>query len=161
MGEKGERTKDQICKEAFQLFAQRGYTAVSMQDICTKCGLSKGGLYRHYESRKQLFMDLLERAQNNEDDREALFYQMSVPTPVILDAFLEHIRLELNPQLPRINLAIYEFCSAYKEEIGGISGGAVSPRQGIAAAAFSVWHGAAGMQGGKPAGSRGQHSASD
>lgn len=119
MGEKGERTKDQICKEAFQLFAQRGYTAVSMQDICTKCGLSKGGLYRHYESRKQLFMDLLERAQNNEDDREALFYQMSVPTPVILDAFLEHIRLELNPQLPRINLAIYEFCSAYKEEIGG------------------------------------------
>ena len=45
MGEKGQNTINRIKSEAMELFLQRGYKDVSMQDICNACGLSKGGLY--------------------------------------------------------------------------------------------------------------------
>ncbi|GEM_PF-5746555 len=59
MGQKGEKTKQQI-RAAALVFFELGYTRVSMQDICMKSGLSKSGLYRHYEDKSQPFMGLLQ-----------------------------------------------------------------------------------------------------
>ena len=56
MGEKGQNTINRIKSEAMELFLQRGYKDVSMQDICNACGLSKGGLYRHFGSKAEILL---------------------------------------------------------------------------------------------------------
>ena len=59
MGTKGDQTRQLICMEALKLFTKRGYKDVTMKDICEKTGLSRGGLYRHYESTEQIFLEIV------------------------------------------------------------------------------------------------------
>ena len=56
MGKKGEETKQFIREKACFLFSQKGFKNVTMKDICMETGLSRGGLYRHYDSTQQIFM---------------------------------------------------------------------------------------------------------
>lgn len=46
---------------ALQEFAQQGFMAARMEDIATRAGLSKGGLYAHFSSKEALFGELLRR----------------------------------------------------------------------------------------------------
>src|SRR3954451_1923837 len=46
---------------ATRLFAQRGYAATSVEDIVAAAGVSKPMLYRHFESKRDLCVALLER----------------------------------------------------------------------------------------------------
>ena len=57
MGKKGEDTKKLIREKAVSLFARKGFKNVTMKDICSVTGLSRGGLYRHYNSTQQIFSD--------------------------------------------------------------------------------------------------------
>ena len=43
-------TKERILQTALELFAHKGYEAVSVSDIAGALGLTKGALYRHFES---------------------------------------------------------------------------------------------------------------
>ncbi|HEY1853284.1 MAG TPA: helix-turn-helix domain-containing protein [Solirubrobacterales bacterium] len=49
-----------IQEAATKLFAQRGYTATSVEDIATAAGVTKPMLYRHFESKRDLCIRLLE-----------------------------------------------------------------------------------------------------
>jgi len=49
---------------AARLFAQRGYTATTVEDIAAAAGVSKPMLYRHFESKKELHMKLLEHRRD-------------------------------------------------------------------------------------------------
>lgn len=59
MSLKGDKTRQIIREKAYQLFAQKGYKEVTMKDICELTGLSRGGLYRHYESTEQIFLEII------------------------------------------------------------------------------------------------------
>ena len=59
MGEKGERTREKIRCKAYGLFAEKGFQAVTMTDICERTGLSRGGLYRYYSGTEQIFSEIL------------------------------------------------------------------------------------------------------
>ena len=59
MSSKGEKTKQDIREKAYQLFAEKGFKEVTMKDICERTGLSRGGLYRHYESTEQIFLEIV------------------------------------------------------------------------------------------------------
>ena len=61
MGQKGSSTKQKICEVAEKLFAENGYKNVSMQDICDSSGMSKGGVYRHFSSKSELLLSLLQK----------------------------------------------------------------------------------------------------
>ncbi|HEX4870977.1 MAG TPA: helix-turn-helix domain-containing protein [Nevskiaceae bacterium] len=43
--------------QAFELFGRNGYEGVSIGDIATATGLSKGALYWHFSSKEALFLD--------------------------------------------------------------------------------------------------------
>lgn len=60
MSDKGQNTINRIKAEAMKLFLQRGYKDVSMQDICNACDLSKGGLYRHFKSKAEILLSLVQ-----------------------------------------------------------------------------------------------------
>ena len=52
----------QILDGALEVFNDKGYAAARMDDIASRCGLSKGGLYAHFDSKEQVFAALLASA---------------------------------------------------------------------------------------------------
>lgn len=63
MSKRGDDTKAAILKTAKQLFCEKGYFAVTMQDICSQGGFSRGGLYRHFSSTFDIMEELIEEEQ--------------------------------------------------------------------------------------------------
>ncbi len=63
-------TKERIVQMALELFARRGYEAVSVSDIAGALGLTKGALYRHFESKRAIFDSILARMAR-QDAQEA------------------------------------------------------------------------------------------
>ncbi|WP_440110629.1 TetR family transcriptional regulator C-terminal domain-containing protein [Paenibacillus sp. QZ-Y1] len=61
--------KKDIARNTKELFAQKGYSATSMEDICTINNRSKGSIYYHFKSKEELFMYLIKL--NNEDWMDA------------------------------------------------------------------------------------------
>lgn len=56
-----EERRRQILDAARVCFVKSGYSPTKMDDIATEAGLSKGGLYFHYKSKRDLFIALLLR----------------------------------------------------------------------------------------------------
>ncbi|MCM3785098.1 TetR/AcrR family transcriptional regulator [Neobacillus mesonae] len=61
--------KKDIAHQSKELFAQKGYHATSMEDICHATGRSKGSIYYHFKSKEELFIHLIKL--NNEEWVEA------------------------------------------------------------------------------------------
>ncbi|MDR1526888.1 MAG: TetR/AcrR family transcriptional regulator [Dysgonamonadaceae bacterium] len=53
-------TKEHIIKTAFLLFLQKSYKAVTLKDIISATGLSNGAFYHYFESKEQLFKEVVE-----------------------------------------------------------------------------------------------------
>ncbi|KAB0595844.1 TetR/AcrR family transcriptional regulator [Castellaniella defragrans] len=53
--------RDQILDAALHEFSERGFGAARMDDIAARAGLSKGGLYAHFESKDAVFQALMQR----------------------------------------------------------------------------------------------------
>lgn len=56
----GEETKKRIVRKATQLFVQKGYAAVTMNEVCAASEVSKGSLYHHFPSKDELFLYVVE-----------------------------------------------------------------------------------------------------
>lgn len=111
MGSKGERTKQYICKEAYQLFAERGYKSVTMKDICEKTGLSRGGLYRHYDSTEQIFLEIVNGFTQMQGNEISEKIAKKISAVRILDDLLQRYAKEMLDNKNSLSLAIYEFYS--------------------------------------------------
>ena len=53
-------SKSQILDAALEVFVKKGYSETRMDDIVDKSGLSKGAIYHHYDSKKNLFLALID-----------------------------------------------------------------------------------------------------
>jgi AcrR family transcriptional regulator len=58
--QRGEETRAQLIQTAAQAFAEQGYDATSVAEICQRAGVSKGAFYHHFDSKQDLFLDLLD-----------------------------------------------------------------------------------------------------
>ncbi len=89
MSTKGEVSKNKILDVAQQMFSTNGFGKVTMQDICRKANISRGGLYRYFGSTEDIFAAIIEREQIDALGflKEAQDNQIS-PTD-ILSTFLE------------------------------------------------------------------------
>lgn len=65
MGVKGEHARARIIECAHSLFSHKGYCAVTMQDISEASGFSRGGLYRHFSSTEEIFLEIIRREQES------------------------------------------------------------------------------------------------
>ncbi|WP_338706504.1 TetR/AcrR family transcriptional regulator [Paenibacillus amylolyticus] len=100
--------KKDIARNTKELFAQKGYSATSMEDICTINNRSKGSIYYHFKSKEELFMYLIKL--NNEDWMDAWLDKESEYKTAIdkLYGLADHYVDDLaNP----LNHAINEFVS--------------------------------------------------
>jgi AcrR family transcriptional regulator len=55
---KAER-REQLVRAAARLFAERGFRAVSLEDLAAEAGVSGPAVYRHFASKESLLADLL------------------------------------------------------------------------------------------------------
>jgi len=56
--QRGEETRSHIRDAAGELFAERGYDATSVADICARAGVTKGAFYHHFASKQSVFLEL-------------------------------------------------------------------------------------------------------
>lgn len=112
MGDKAKRTREKIQKEAYKLFANKGFKEVTMTDICEKTGLSRGGLYRYYSGTDEIFSEILSK-EYVIDDR----IKEHEGAKVILEDMLEEIRNEIMDKELSLSLAIYEYANMGNEEL--------------------------------------------
>jgi TetR/AcrR family transcriptional regulator, transcriptional repressor for nem operon len=52
-------SKEHILKTSFCLFLQKSFKEVTMNEIVTASGLSKGAFYHHFQSKEQLFVEVI------------------------------------------------------------------------------------------------------
>ena len=55
-----EKRKKQILDAAMKVFVSNGNENSRMEDIVYRSGLSKGAIYHHYSSKKELFLELID-----------------------------------------------------------------------------------------------------
>jgi AcrR family transcriptional regulator len=82
---------------ATELFARRGYAATTVDDIVAAAGVTKPMLYRHYESKRELCIALLERHRDELVAAPLAVYDPDAgdrrsQLPAMIAAWLEHAR---------------------------------------------------------------------
>jgi len=55
----GEQTKSEITQVAYRLFLEQGYHGTSMRQIAQNSGIALGGIYNHFESKEQIFTEVI------------------------------------------------------------------------------------------------------
>lgn len=53
---RGEKTKKKILEVALNLFAQKGFNKVTVDDIVKKSNTSKGSFYQHFRTKSDIFL---------------------------------------------------------------------------------------------------------
>jgi len=111
MGDKSELKRQLILKKAKTVFARRGFKDVTMKDIVEACEISRGGLYLHFESTKEIFQAILDSHDEvSEDDVFSKAMKDHASSSDILALFFQEQKKELcYPEEDNLTVAIYEF----------------------------------------------------
>lgn len=59
---KGQRTAERILDAAEKLFASKGYKGTSLREIARNAHLQQPGIYKHFDSKQDLYASVLDRA---------------------------------------------------------------------------------------------------
>lgn len=111
MNKRGAETRQLIKARACGLFAERGFKDVTMKDICEAAGLSRGGLYCHYDSTKQIFKEIIDDMMAAQDDEFYSQIERGLPAVDILDGVLLRYREEMLDSQASLSAALYEYFS--------------------------------------------------
>jgi AcrR family transcriptional regulator len=57
--EQVQARRARMCRTAAQLFRDRGYDATSVSDVARALGMTKAGLYHHFESKEALLFEIM------------------------------------------------------------------------------------------------------
>lgn len=72
MQHRSEETHQRLMQAALARFAERGYDATGVAEICAAAGVSKGAFYHHFASKQALFLALLDDWLCRLDDQMAV-----------------------------------------------------------------------------------------
>lgn len=111
MNKRGQETRKHIKKCACSLFAEKGFKQVTMKDICDVAKLSRGGLYCHYDSTRQIFQEIIDDMTNEQANEIDLRIQQNYSAVTILDDILNKYENEMLDSQSSLSLAIYEYFS--------------------------------------------------
>src|SRR5258705_1780197 len=82
-----QRREDEILNCAEQLFVERGYANVNMDDLAEVVGISKPTLYQHFKSKEELIAEVFIRGF-----RETADFLAEATTGKAIDRIAEFIR---------------------------------------------------------------------
>jgi AcrR family transcriptional regulator len=84
MQNRSRETRQRILTAALLVFAQNGYDASGVAEICSQAGVSKGAFYHHFPSKQAVFMSLLTEWLQTLDRQLALIHQENETIPQTL-----------------------------------------------------------------------------
>lgn len=109
MGRKGEKTKSSIAAASRKVFAEKGFARVTMQDICDVSGMSRGGVYRHFDSTSAVFTYIINEEQEKAMASLKLAIKTRIPAYKIFDKFLRARINQVLDEKTSIDNAVSEF----------------------------------------------------
>jgi AcrR family transcriptional regulator len=59
--QQSEQTREALLSRCLRLFAERGFSSTSVDDIATAAGVTKGAMYWHFTSKDEIFLTILDR----------------------------------------------------------------------------------------------------
>lgn len=86
-------TKEQIIETALELFSQNGFLRTSMSDIASQLKITKGALYKHYESKQQILEQIIERMAKLDLERAKKYEMPETEQKKFAEAYI-HIPTE-------------------------------------------------------------------
>ena len=98
--------KLQIMETAIKLFSNQGYHSTSVQEIAKECGIAKGLIYKYFQSKEDLFVEILEYFQNEMFERAV---NTSLRKMNKKEALKEKIIIELDDFLEKKELIMFQF----------------------------------------------------
>ena len=113
MKKRGEETRKHIKRCACSLFAEKGFKQVTMKDICEASQLSRGGLYCHYKSTRQIFQEIIDDMTGQQDNEIDVRIKQNQPAVTILDDILYKYENEMIDSQSSLSVAIYEYFSIH------------------------------------------------
>src|ERR687898_1823417 len=66
--ERRATTRRAFLDAARELFAEKGYTGVTIEEIVVRTGMTKGALYHHFEDKRSLFRAVVEEIEEDLDE---------------------------------------------------------------------------------------------
>lgn len=92
-----KKAKDVRIKEILEAaticFSNKGYSGTSINDICKKAGIAKGGLYWHFKSKREILIALLDTLCSNQNEQWRLLSTVEVTKESLLEvgwSFIEN-----------------------------------------------------------------------
>jgi AcrR family transcriptional regulator len=92
MQQRSLETRASILDAARDLFAQSGYDATGVAEICSAAGVSKGAFYHHFTNKQAVFLALLNDWLAGLDEQLAAFRGEDLPVPMKLVRMTAMIR---------------------------------------------------------------------
>lgn len=68
-----QETREKIIEISLSLFSQKGYSAVSIRDICKQVGIKESSVYYHFKNKQAIFDEILSRFQQKAADMMSRF----------------------------------------------------------------------------------------
>jgi AcrR family transcriptional regulator len=81
-------SRDKILESAATLFLEKGYDAISVNDICKHAEVSKGSFYHYFETKQVLFLILMEDWSSN-------LMQSILSQPISVDNDLKDVLIKM------------------------------------------------------------------
>lgn len=115
MTSKSEGKRELILKRAREVFAARGFKAVTMQDIVDACQISRGGLYLYFSSTRELFLAVLD-GEKEPDNGDAVMMAMQNDATAgdLLALFLKEQKKAILKHDDSLALACFEYFATYR-----------------------------------------------
>lgn len=105
-----------ILERSREIFVKKGYAKVTMQDIVSVCGISRGGLYRYFSAPSEVFLAVfIEDEKQQKAVVEAALWEKR-PAEEILMGLLKRLKADLGMTSSSLALATYEFFIENPEE---------------------------------------------
>lgn len=89
--------RSELMKQAVHLFSMKGFHQTSVQEIAQAVGISKGAFYKHFDSKENLFIEILK--QYHEEIMMAISNSQHPPGSDHKDVFKEKLAIEIERTL--------------------------------------------------------------
>ncbi|MEG4419224.1 TetR/AcrR family transcriptional regulator [Microcoleus sp. LAD1_D5] len=105
-----DRYRKELLNKCFDIFAEKGYSSVTMREIGSEIGVSTGTLYHYFPSKESLFEQLIEYLSYEDTKEEAISELGNPPTLAErVEKLMDYISKNEDYMLKNL-LMTFDFC---------------------------------------------------
>ncbi len=106
MRKKTEVRREEIKAAVLEIIAHNGFSQLSTRNVASKVGLSEGAIFRHYKTKRDIILDIMEDVKNNLQDALRKTALSAEPASKRFQNFL-HTHLEYLNQHQGITILLF------------------------------------------------------